>query len=307
MKMKKTVAGESQVTGTEDQAEIPERLLRFLNSMPTTCDPMEWVIQLKEALLELLSDVDKVAVYVNSNSTILNSPMTLPFNFIGNRNNMIMHVGQRTQMNETGNSIAIEVDVVYHSEGILENYLQQMRRSGLPFDDYQQPIAFEYGLHPQNYHLGVIFLFRRQGLSPISAQTLEIMNNLHSFFLFTLSDFATRYRYSRPADAVFVRLITILCEELKFTAREKEVLTYRLLGLQIDDVAQRMYLTPYAIKCHIKSIHRKAGVGSFHELFMGYLAPDAEEMELLLAALEAEYRVLKKNQRKDSSINGARG
>src|ERR1041384_1234385 len=51
---------------------IPEHILRFLNSLPVTGDPVQWISTFREELRLLLGDVDRVGINININCDLQN-------------------------------------------------------------------------------------------------------------------------------------------------------------------------------------------------------------------------------------------
>lgn len=266
-----------------------------MNSLPTTFDPMEWAMQFKDALLELLVDVDRVAVFANACYRFPDPAAFTANTSVKGLYSLIMMVSQDRQSHRTNVDIDVDPNVPYGTHQMIESHLRQLQRSGMPFDEYQNPVSFIYEFNNTEEHLGIIFLFRKRDMPPISTKTLETMEQLRPFFFFVLSDFASRYRYTRPEAIIFNGIISHLFRKLTVTSREREVLTLRLLGFQVSDIARKLYVTPNAIKRHIKSIHRKAGVDSFMELFMRHLTTEID-MESLFANLQTEYNKWKKEQ-----------
>jgi hypothetical protein len=52
----------------QGSARIPAHLIRFLNSLPTSTDALEWILKFCESLKELLGDAYRVSLNVNVNA-----------------------------------------------------------------------------------------------------------------------------------------------------------------------------------------------------------------------------------------------
>lgn len=277
-----------EVTPQGEAILIPEHVSRFMNSLPVTFNPIAWLNQFREALRELLGDVDKVAVFINTGCAILDPPVPQIDN---DRKSIVWQLQHEAQPDD------LNVLVTFGTNEMLDRHFQHMKQLGFPFDEYAPPHSFTYYLHNDNKdaYLGLILLFRRLDAQPVSAQTLDTMEQLRPFLLFALSSLVARSNYLLPASHIFRTTVGHLCYRIDLTDREREVLHFRLMGFQIDDIARKMYLSRDAIKKHIKAIHRKTGGASVWQLFIQYLEPEIDN-ESLLTLVDMAYEAA---QRRD--------
>ncbi|HEU4913466.1 MAG TPA: LuxR C-terminal-related transcriptional regulator [Actinomycetes bacterium] len=80
---------------------------------------------------------------------------------------------------------------------------------------------------------------------------------------------------SRPSDVA-----SILGEAYRLTAREREIVGLVVRGFSNAEIARRLWLSPYTVADHLKSVFEKTGVGSRGELtsrlFFGHYLPRAD-------------------------------
>lgn len=262
---------------------IPEPVLRFMASLPLTLNQMAWVNQFRDALLELLEDVDRMAVFVDVSCDILSHPTQLHPD--ASKRTIIWQLHHKAQPDD------INVLVTTGTQDLLDMHKRHMQQLGFPFHEYNQPYCFTYTSHDQEQYLGLIMLFRRVDTQPISPQTLDIMEQLRPFLQFMLSDLVARSDYT-VSTAIFRTTIGSLFYSFNLTVREREIFQLRLMGFSVDDIAEKTCFSRDAIKRYIKTIHRKTGARNFWQLFMQRLEPEMDD-NTLLAAADIAYEMAK--------------
>ena len=165
----------------EEGALIPPRILRFMNNLPLGGDPVEWMIQFRDALMPLLGDVDRIAMWVHIDKQRAR----------GERVKWSMHISQHIHVENSAKKIFVhpkvslitDKDVLARKEEIL-HVLEEMRSLNYPLQDYQPPHCLRSA-----YRISILLsygdvLFRRRGASPISKETsTAIVESLEPFFL----------------------------------------------------------------------------------------------------------------------------
>lgn len=242
-----------------------------MNSLPVEQQSMEWVISFKTALEQLLYDVDRLALFVNTTCP-LSDTVTLPDTIMPPETVTVpgILIAQGRLDERPDNLTLTAVDT--NNQKLSDAYLHHMEQGGFPFHEYQEPHTFLYFMPPAE-HLGTIILFRRRGATPISSQTLETVEQLRPFFIVALSSRVTREAYLAPGNRMFTTILLGFIGHLCLTPREKEILSLRLMGLQIKIIADKLTVSENAVKKHIARILRKAGARNVRELFMRYLLP----------------------------------
>jgi DNA-binding CsgD family transcriptional regulator len=78
--------------------------------------------------------------------------------------------------------------------------------------------------------------------------------------------------FDEPQVAITLRAATsdevldILCRAYDLSSREAELARHVLNGLGTQQIAERLYISPYTVKDHLKAMFRKVGVGTRGEL-----------------------------------------
>ncbi|MEW6448766.1 MAG: LuxR C-terminal-related transcriptional regulator [Bacillota bacterium] len=70
----------------------------------------------------------------------------------------------------------------------------------------------------------------------------------------------------RPSDTSSPPACAPNYKALQLTSREEEILNLRLLGLENQEIAERLCISPNTVKVHCARIYRKLGVHSFPQL-----------------------------------------
>ena len=63
------------------------------------------------------------------------------------------------------------------------------------------------------------------------------------------------------------KILTEKMDEYKLSPREKEVVKYLVKGMITKEIADKMHISTYTCKNHIRSIFKKCQVGNKIELF----------------------------------------
>ncbi len=249
---------------------LPDHLLRFLNTLPTTGDVIEWTRTFREALLGLLGDVDRVIVHIDIQCDLSCGERWRPAADAGVDGEAPRRRGKTKAEAEWSQEKT-------PSQTLLDDF----NRLGYPLGDYHPPASYDY-YYTEHAYLGTVFLLRDRKKKTISRRTLDAMRNLEPFLIFALSDLVARYTYIRPIDRAFQKALRELAHETKLTKRELQVLTLHLFGRRYDEIARKLYISIDTVKKHVKKIHRKTGSRSSTELFARYFTPliDLENLDV---------------------------
>lgn len=243
-----------------DPTRIPDKLLHFLNRLPLVSDMQTALDIYREALAELLGDVDRVSLFVD-----IRCDITAEARPIGTPKLMIT---VDPTVGRDGISVTSRQDGQHPSHLILEN----MRTQGVKLEEYHPPVVSDYYYKSAEW-LGAVFLWRDRVKTQISEQTRDLFAILEPFIIYMLSDIVARYHYAHPEDRLFHDALDAMMHDGGLTVQERRVVTYRLLGHAYKEIADKLNISEDAIKKHLGSVHRKTGTRSYTELFAKYFTP----------------------------------
>jgi DNA-binding CsgD family transcriptional regulator len=239
---------------------IPEHILRFMNSLPVTDDPVQWISVFKEELKLLLGDVDRVSVRVDINCNLQNPARHQP----------TMRIVPGTTSSRDGEK-PLTVAAVRKEGNQADRMMEDMQATNFPFEHYHEPAVFTYYFAGQA-PLGTIFLWKEIGKEPLSSAIQEAMVLLEPFIVFILSDLVARRRYADPNMGMFAPL-DFMINDSSLSKQEQRVVILQLFGHSYKEMADMLGVTVDGIKHHLKMIHRKTGTRSYTELFAKYFLP----------------------------------
>ena len=256
-------------TTASENSSISQEILTFLNSLPSTMNPVEWINAFRDALLELFDDIDRISIIVNTLCDLREPEQYVP----------TVAIAHHTQ---GGAAVAgtISVNAVGGPNRPFEGVLEDFRKQGFPLHDYHPPHGFDYHYEGHAY-LGTIFLWREVTAAPISDHTVEVLRSLERFLTFMLTDLVTRHQYGKPVDRVFYQAFERLVEESSLSPQERRIIVLQLLGHSYKEMADVLSVTVDTIKKHFKQIHRKTGTRGQAELFAKYFTANLSQKEAL--------------------------
>jgi DNA-binding CsgD family transcriptional regulator len=252
-----------RANSSDDGNALAERLFTFLSTLPKTHTIKEWTDAFRAALQTLLGDVDRVSVSINASCDLLNPTGYQP-NLIISQS---VHTGAKA-VNRLAEGSSESKNGDIHLERVLDN----LRARKFPFATYQPPVCFVYYYRGSAF-LGVLMLWRERSKPPISERSLMLMEKLHTFMEFYLSDFAARHQAAQPSEHLFERAFDGLARESALTMQERRIMILQLLGLSYDEIAATLSISLNTVRYHLRSIYQKTGTHSLAELFAKYFTP----------------------------------
>lgn len=257
----------NQIKSTKPAVEpvaIPDKVLHFLNRLPLINDTQEAIDRYREALMEMLGEVDRVSLYINIRCDLTADPPVTEYPKAGGQKMMI---AEDATVGRDSISVASYNENEHPSQRILEN----LRTQGVRLDDHHVPITYEYYYRDQ--WLGAIFLWRERIKTPITQRTKDLLTLLEPFVIYMLSDLVARHHYAHPVDRLFNDALEEMVRDGGLTMQERRVVTFRLLGHAYKEIADKLDISEDAIKKHLTAVHRKTGTRSYTELFAKYFTP----------------------------------
>lgn len=254
---------------SKSKGPFSSEIVEFLNALPSTMDPVEWINKFRDALMELFDDVDRISIIVNTLCDLHKPEEYVP----------TVSIRHHNQGGGTASG-SISVNAIEQPGGRFEGIVEDFRRQGFPLGDYHRPIGFDFHYEGHAY-LGTVVLWREVTVTPISDHTIEVIRSLEPFLTFMLTDLVTRHQYGKPVDRAFYQAWERLVDEALLSQQERRIIVLQLLGHSYKDMADVMSVTVDTIKKHFKAIHRKTGTRGQAELFAKYFTANLSQKEAL--------------------------
>lgn len=248
----------AQPPKADEATIIPDKLLHFLNRLPLTGDMQSAVDVYRQALSEMIGEVERVSLFVNVNCDLQDPDVYQP--------------GTMITVDTTSGSEGVSVTTYSKGDRPSDQYLENFKNQGLPLHEYHEPIIFDYYFNDKAY-IGTIFLWRLRIKPAISERARKLVALLEPFIIYILSDLVARYHYAHPVDRMFHDALKTMATEASLSPQERRVVSLRLLGLAYKEIADQLNISEDAIKKHLGSVHRKTGTRSYTELFAKYFTP----------------------------------
>ncbi|MCB0711901.1 MAG: helix-turn-helix transcriptional regulator [Ignavibacteriae bacterium] len=122
-------------------------------------------------------------------------------------------------------------------------------------------------------YIGSLLLLRESHKSPISQETIDLIERLRMFFVYVFSDFVLRTNLSNPGGELFQHALDHVAGDIGLTWREQQILILEMEGRSYQEIADMLYVSLNTVQSHIRSVYRKAGVGKLSEFFAKYFTP----------------------------------
>lgn len=233
-------------------------ILRFLRTLPVAGGTHRWLETFREALREMLRDVDRVTVSVNVECDVRNPETYRPELVVA------QHVSDSSEPTSL-----ITAQPGAGAAGIAGRFISEMRRRGFPTDRYHAPEDYVYFISGVAY-IGTIILWRDAAKPKISERTLSLMGELEPMIVVLLSDCIARHQRTRPLDRAFHGALRTMIQEAGLTDQEARIAMLQLLGRSYKDIADLLTISLDTVGKHINSIHRKTCTHGHAEMFAKY-------------------------------------
>lgn len=226
------------------------RLIRFLNRLPALEEPIAWLGAFRDALADLLGDVDRLSISMNLQSFDLEHRLGWGY--------------------EEGGGVSPIVVSRAVSGDIVGRLLREAAGSGFPVAEYHPPTVFAYYAGERTY-LAAIILWRELAAPAISDASLTLMHRLRPFITHRLVECIGRFvrddRVARGAGAIAAQIGA----RTGLSADEREILALALGGMSIGAMSSRTGLGPTAIRRHLDEIYRLTGTFDVGEIIRRYV------------------------------------
>lgn len=228
--------------------------VQFLNVLPSSPDLLEWTRQLRDALCDLLPDIDNVSIAVNGHFIDDVKPLA----------------GSGIWLMQTDAPMP-QQHVFVDGVSTAKRLTDWIERGGIAIEGFHPPVIIEYSEH--GVPLGSLILWRAATSAQISGATLDLLRSLDGLFVHLFVDHLLLHRAANPGTPELFGAMQTLAEECHLTRQEQRVLNLRLFGLAYKEIADELGISVTTVSQHLAAAHRKAGVHSQTELFAKYFAP----------------------------------
>ncbi len=256
----RTTDGERGDEGTVASANdplLPEHILRFLTSLPTTHKVQDWINAFRQSFQEFLGDVDRITMMLNVQCSIASPDDQV-------------HVALTEVIADGERAIRLIPDEHLTDETEhLARLLNTLRRRKFPFSKYHSPKAFVFYYAEQAY-LGVMILWRERAKLPISERTISTVERLRPFLILLFSDLAARHQTAQPVDYAFNEALGRLVNSAALTVQEIRVVTLQLLACSYEEIADYLSISVNTVRSHVKAIYEKTGTHGQAHFFAKY-------------------------------------
>lgn len=231
------------------------RLLTFMNRVPPLDEPIAWATGFRDALVELLGDVDRISVTVNLESFDLEHRLTYGHTYRWRVNPIVI--------NRLG------------TDGPAHMLAAAAADAGFPINDYHTPSVFTYSAGEGTY-LGAIILWRLRTRTPVSEQSLQLLNDLRPYITFRMFECVARMVRDERVERSIGSLAALVSARVGFTTRQREVFALAATGMSIGAIAARLGMLPAIVRRSLQGIYKRAGSADVGEIFRRFVAPAKE-------------------------------
>ena len=277
-------SGSVQINVSESQTEYqiaegipaPNSLIHFFNAIALNSTNLEqnvWMQGFREALLKLFPDVDYVVMNVRSGIDVLNPSRTTRARIYR------QHYVQ-------SEDVKVDKTAVKSQDygSAMERLIAEGKQRGFPFEKYHYPpTGFDFYLDAgkrgrstgdeHDSYIGTLLLFRQVEKEAISSATLDVVERLRPFFVFSFADFVARSRLNKPGSEQFEYALQRVADDIELTERECQVVALEVLGHSYQEIASLLHISLSTVQTHIRSVYKKADVNKLSEFFAKYFTP----------------------------------
>jgi DNA-binding CsgD family transcriptional regulator len=216
---------------------------------------------LRNALLGLFSDVDRIAININVYCDPIRPPEICED-----------QISVRFSTNGTKEATGI---TPLTNTTITEEFEAETGKF-VPLEKYHPPKYFHY-FHESGQYMGSMIFFRFIEKPATSAETFEMMTSLEPFIKYVYASFLAMQNVAQPFNSAFRDVQSKMEHDAGFSTQERKVMTLKLCGHSYKQIASHLDISLNTVRSHMTSIHKKTGTRSYTELFAKYFVPIAGE------------------------------
>ncbi|MGE3802931.1 MAG: helix-turn-helix domain-containing protein, partial [Candidatus Kapaibacterium sp.] len=221
----------------------PNLLLVFFNAVALNSVHLEmndWLKGIREAMLNLLPDVDYVVINVRTGIDVLHR-LRITHALIYRQH---LNVDKTTESSSTNSKI---------HKSPAERLIEEGKHRGFPFKQYHPPKGFDFYLDTgrrgqasedeYDSYIGTFLLLRLSDQPPIAQETLDLVERLRPFFVYVFSDFVARTSLNKPGAEHFRDALAQVASDVGLTEREIEVLLLEIRGHSYQSISDLLHIS----------------------------------------------------------------
>lgn len=246
--------------------------IAFLNAIASNSseheDVRNWISGFRSALMALLGDVDFIAMHIRTGINVVR---------VG-KGKVQSYLEYGDDSTVSGHSVERSGSHKHYYESLMESG----RKSGFPFEDYQDPphgfdFFLEAGRRDQSDQseddtlVASLVLLRKKGNPPISLTSLNLVERLRPFLVYSVTDFLVRSALLSTKGFEIEPLVERVAGNASLTPQESRVLLLAFMGHSYQEIAESLFVSVSTVQTHVQAIYRKTGVSKLGEIYAKFL------------------------------------
>lgn len=251
----------SSVLKTPVEGAVPDTLIDLLNRLPVNPDTKQWTRQFADTIIDVFDDIDYAIANIRITVNLL-APSSDRSGPTYRQNFFVKDGGYKLSLGR-----------IESKDGpVWTKLLEDGREHGFPFDEYHEPMGYDFYLE-QDVYLGSLVIFRRVENPPTSEATISILGRLRPFMTKVFLYHLAIHQLQRPRDMLYNDVLGSIIADANLTRREGEVIALLVLGHSYDEASKTLGVSKSTLISHVQKIYRKANVAKLGELFARYMTP----------------------------------
>lgn len=232
------------------------RLLRFLNVIGPLDEPIAWIASFRDAIVDLLGDVDRASVSLNLQSFDAEHRIAYGHGMASRITPLVMH--------RSG------------PDAPADRLVAEARDQGVPVGDYHPPTVFTYAAGERTY-LGAIVLWQLRTSPAISERSLEMLNELRPFITYRFVECIARMVRDERVERSVGSLAAAIGARAGLSDAQREILALVASGMSFGAIGARLGIAPATVRRHLEAIYRRTGTYDVAGIIRRFVAPAPEE------------------------------
>jgi DNA-binding CsgD family transcriptional regulator len=237
----------------QSDARDDARLLRFMNRLGPLDEPIGWLAGFRDALAELLGDVDRVSISVSLES--FDDDLRLD------------------HAHGDGARVTPLVVLRRGSKAPAARLVREAAEAGFPLELYHPPTVFTYAAGASRY-LGAILLWRLRAHAPIGERSLELMHELRPFLTYRMCECVERMVRCERIENGVGAIASGIGLRVGLAPEQHEVFALAATGMSVGAIAARLGLATSTVRRRLAAIYRRTAASNVGEIIRRYAEPE---------------------------------